>query len=613
MKTLILSGVLLSVTVDLTTYAQAASPINSTQDGRIIQAGTYYNTSSGKTTFLNSHSGDLWLQSGSTVRGLEVNNTGKVTNNGGSIQLYAPDNVVRVDGNINVSGLVNGHGAYLGNGGRVEVNSAYLYQNGNIIGIGNLGGHVNIGVNSATFGPTAKIDVGSPNAIGGTIRIYANGVVDIQKGAGVNTSGVLFPKLPSNIIQIDGRVVNNEGLIRANGISTNAGQDINASKGGIIQMYINDGNLNLQPVATALSNSTVITPANKLATLNRLQDLANNYANSIRNTGSITANAGTVNPLLRSNGGDGGKIQLTSNGRILNQITGIIEANGGVGHLNGNGGVIELSSKDAFRSQNNGWIQAYGGFGPGLIKIGPEGSGGNGGIIAIQNLINSGTISANARKNEVIPSGTGGNGGIINAFNVTNGMGGTISATGNNGSVLSNGLAGNGGVITATNFTNQGSVVLSGGDSFKTSNNHAGNGGLFQGTNVVNVYASNIEARGGYATSPNGKGIAIGGNGGKIQITNLTNSGVIASNGGSGIYGGNGGLLSFNQVNNTGCLRANGGSTFNYQNGIKGTAGDGGTIIGTQVITSLGTVEALGGISGVSPKLNGKDGTVIGF
>jgi len=172
--------------ITLSPLSYSLSPINSIQDSQIIQAGTYYNTPTGKTTFLNSHSGDLWLQSGSTVRGLEVYNSANLTNNGGTIQLYAPHNVVRVDGNINVNGLINAQGVYLGNGGKVLVNSAYLYQNGNITALGNQGGHVNINVNSATFGPTAKIDVSSPTGGGGSIHVNATGVVDIQKGAVLN-------------------------------------------------------------------------------------------------------------------------------------------------------------------------------------------------------------------------------------------------------------------------------------------------------------------------------------------------------------------------------------------------------------------------------------------
>jgi hypothetical protein len=65
----------LSLTITLFPSSYALNPINSTQDGRIIQGGTYFNTPNLKTTFINSHSDGLWLKSGVSIRGLEVNPT----------------------------------------------------------------------------------------------------------------------------------------------------------------------------------------------------------------------------------------------------------------------------------------------------------------------------------------------------------------------------------------------------------------------------------------------------------------------------------------------------------------------------------------------------------
>ena len=136
-------------------YAQAVGdivggPVNSTQNGQIVQGGTYYNTSDSRTTFTNTGSGGLWLKSGTTVRGLEVDPTNALTGNGGTLHFYAPGSVVRIDGTIDVNALRNGN--YLGNGGRVFVDSAFLYQNGSIFANGGSGGLVQMNVGSAVFG-----------------------------------------------------------------------------------------------------------------------------------------------------------------------------------------------------------------------------------------------------------------------------------------------------------------------------------------------------------------------------------------------------------------------------------------------------------------------------
>jgi len=302
---------LLSLTVSLSAMSQAAPLINSVNDSKIIQGGTYFNTPNSKTNFINSHSDGLWLKSGVTIRGLEVTPNHNLTNNGGTIQLYAPGQVVRVDGNINVNGLTSGQGAYLDNGGKVLVNSAYLYQNGNILAGGNRGGQVNMNVNSASFGPQAKIDASSPNGIGESICINASGVVDIQRGAVLTTSGLHIPGIDSNLIEVAGRVVNNDGIINANGITANASvQNMTASSGGIIRLTANSGNLNLQPVEKALAGGGVFNSSERTGILDRLQGLAKNSPNSAQSTGSITANERVSTSPAMSMGGNGGVISI---------------------------------------------------------------------------------------------------------------------------------------------------------------------------------------------------------------------------------------------------------------------------------------------------------------
>jgi hypothetical protein len=72
-------------------------PTHTVQDGRIISGGTYFNTAHQATTFINNNAGGLWLKSDSTVHGLEVGANGGLNHNGGTLHLFAPGQVVRVD------------------------------------------------------------------------------------------------------------------------------------------------------------------------------------------------------------------------------------------------------------------------------------------------------------------------------------------------------------------------------------------------------------------------------------------------------------------------------------------------------------------------------------
>jgi hypothetical protein len=118
------------------TVLVAEAQVNTVNNGRIIAPGTYSNTAQGKTTFMNSGPGGLWLKPGNTLRGVEVNDMGNPTNNGGTVHLYAPGSVVRVDGTINVNAASGSGGFYLGNGGRVIVDADYLFQNGRFLQTG---------------------------------------------------------------------------------------------------------------------------------------------------------------------------------------------------------------------------------------------------------------------------------------------------------------------------------------------------------------------------------------------------------------------------------------------------------------------------------------------
>ncbi len=153
--------------------------LNSINDGRDIQSGTYFNTPGSRTTFQNSGGGGLWLHSGDLVRGLE-SDAGKVpTGNGGTLYFRAPGNVIRFDGNIDVSAVRNG-ALYTGNGGKVFVDSAYLFQNGSIFANGANGGLVQFNVGGMTAGPTAKITAQGFGGDGGSVNINATDTVDFS-------------------------------------------------------------------------------------------------------------------------------------------------------------------------------------------------------------------------------------------------------------------------------------------------------------------------------------------------------------------------------------------------------------------------------------------------
>ena len=83
--------------------------VNSVNTSQTVQGGTYYNTPGDKTVFTNANG--LWIQSGVTVKGLEVsdsgNPAGSLTNNGGWLHFHSPNGIVRVDGTIDVNSVIS--------------------------------------------------------------------------------------------------------------------------------------------------------------------------------------------------------------------------------------------------------------------------------------------------------------------------------------------------------------------------------------------------------------------------------------------------------------------------------------------------------------------------
>jgi hypothetical protein len=450
------ASVALALSLSISSTALAApGDTNSVNNGGTITGGTYYNTPDNKTTFTNNGgTGDLHLPTGQTVRGIEVNPWGGATGNGGTIHFFAPGGMVRLDGNVDVSGIINGRGAYIGNGGRVFVDSAMLFQNGSIFANGINGGAVQFNVGAAMFGPNAMVQANGFGGTAGTISVNSSGIVDLQKGAIFDASGRSISYGADNVnVNIVGSLVNNEGIITANGIAVNDGHvtllaaDKDAAKaeyalaseldtpwfstegtgtnGGVIRLVATGQTRTdcLDCVTDKAVKEGTITADEALTLQARQADLVARYDGDIINRGTIQAN-----------GADGVK-----NSRpVWNDDDDVIMAYGkdgwggdslvGSATDGGNGGVIIASAADDIT--NTGLIQANGGNGghynayegPILYKtsiakdMGPismAGKGGNGGVISLSatDTITNGTPSENCQISDATIEANGGKGG----------------------------------------------------------------------------------------------------------------------------------------------------------------------------------------------------------
>jgi|GEM_PF-865039 len=451
-------GLLIGTTV-ITNPAIAATPVDSIQDGPVVNGGTYYNTFLGKTTFTNSSGGGLWLKAGTNIRGLEINN-GQLTNNGGTFHFYAPNNVVRLDGKINVSGLVNGSGAYLGNGGKVFVDSGYLFQNGNIFANGLNGGLVQVNVAGMTVGSGARIDAKGFGGNGGAVLFASNGPVDIRRNAVITTSGKVASMVDTNVIVITGSLVNQEGVLNANGVSLGG-----SSRGGTIQLTASGqsdftGMKEALTAATGAPGSHAISPQERAFLLQRNDALIHNFDGDVRvgrtNNGStpvVTANGtgGTADPINDHTtgssiprAGDGGTIVISAVRDILHE--GQMQANGATGKsattpvAGGYGGTLTWLARRNIN--NSGAIQvdgSNGGDGPQAQNA----AGGNGGLAAFSygNVMqNSGSVAVIGGRggggHNIVQDGAGGNGGLIV-------LSGNQNPVGNGFLIANGGLRGN--------------------------------------------------------------------------------------------------------------------------------------------------------------------------
>ncbi len=508
----------LAFTVSVSTSLPAwAGPgdVNSTNDGAVIQGGTYFNTKGSRTTFENSGGdGSLHLRSGDLVRGLESNINGVPTGNGGTLYFRAPNSVIRLDGNIDASAIKNGS-VYLGNGGQVFIDAGYLFQNGSIFANGVNGGLIQLNVGAATISSNARITAQGFGGAGGKVAINSPGTVDIHRDAVIDTSGKVVGTVDTNLINIEAGFVNNQGIIRANGVATvdfkannsdaailNANPQLASAqpvalqgteRGGTIRLVASGQSMNTQSIVNA---STILSASEKSALNNRNTVLAANTGD-IHNNGTLQANG--------FNGQDGGTIILAADDDAANTF--LIQANGGAGvngSNGGNGGTISVNAFD--RLINVGLIEANGGAGGNSADVNvtagngqdaiaqvmqPGGAGGDGGLIAFSydTFTQSGTIRANG--------GVGGKGGNATATDTETAPQNAVSrafAVAGNG-----GAGGDGGLIVFSGRVNpdgDGTVQANGGQGGHGGNGHS-NAHATTNNNSASVVTGTPQSQGG--------------------------------------------------------------------------------------------------------------------
>lgn len=351
----------------------APGDTNSTNFGENVAGGTYFNTVGNRTTFTNN--GNLTVGSGTTVRGLEVNNNGDLTGNGGHLHFNAQGGVMRVDGTIDASAALGPNGAHLGNGGTVTIDAGALVQNGNIFANGLNGGVIVTSVGSLTLGPNARIEAlaTGTSALPGQINLNASGPVTIPNGAVIDASGNYIGGYNASVIQISGSIVNLDGVVMANGLGAGA-------SGGSIGIYGSE---------IALGNTAKVTAngANGASGVNAGNggEVIVAANTKLSNAGRVSADGGNGfsgdNP---SDGGNGGVVKAASDGDLSND--GLLTANGGNGGTNPN--VAEGPVQDA--------VDEYGNVFPQQFSQGQNGGrGGNGGEVHVAfdtSISNKGSI-----------------------------------------------------------------------------------------------------------------------------------------------------------------------------------------------------------------------------
>jgi hypothetical protein len=558
--------VTLAVSVSMFSFPLAFSApgeINSINTSNTIVGGTYLNTPGSRTTFTpGSSGGTMTLPTGSLLRGLEADPTSHaITGNGGTIDVRNPNGVVFLKGDVDVSAVRNGS-AYTGSGGKLFVESAYLFQSGNVYANGVNGGLVQFNVGGMTLNNNAQINAQGVGGAGGSVNINSTGIVDLRTGSVVDTSGKVIGTFDTNVINIEGSAINNQGVIRANGI---VAADTRPDNGDAAVMLANP-------------------------------NLANNPVPPPITAGDGTHDTATMTNILFATPGSadfrGGVIRLVAAGQSNNTATVI---------TNADSQAISDADKTALNSRNAQIVQLNEGdvlnrgnlFADGALSK-------NGGTIivnAAHNIINSATVHANGAAGidgifDVNGNGAnGGNGGTI-SFNAMNAINNTANIIANGGQ----GARANSVSVSTANGADANATVTGVGGQ-------GGQGGLIAFSSSSMTNASAITANGG-------KG-GLGGHANSFDTENATaaNPNPIAkatSVAGKGGAGGIGGLVVFSGNGNPtagGSVQVNGGQGGNGGNAWADTSASSNTGTPTAQATSTAGAAGAGGAAGalVSP------------
>ena len=584
LKTITVATILaVSFGVQATSLVWAApGDINSVNNGSNPSAGQYYNTSDSQTVFQNGSSG---ITFNGNYRFLESTNTGTLTGNGGRATINT-SGMVRLNGSLDASGLMK-NGVFTGNGGNITINAPYFLQNGGIFANGLSGGSVNINVGSMTATAGSKIYAKGFGENGGSVRVKAAGVVDIQQGAIIDTSGKTLAGYDTNLINIQGGMVNVDGVLVANALAAQdasvasevnlvwdsecGGPETAGASAGTIQLAATGTCTDCveQTVNQAAANG-VITSAESQALLARNSALLAQSDGSIviGKTGVLQANgahswvAPTPDIATTLNGydahyykaGDGGTIQMVAANDIT--IDGTVQANGGEGAsgnipaAGGNGGTISACANDNLTV--NGTVQANGGDGGDAhandVNVVVNGAnGGNGGQIAFHydSMTHNGTIEAKG--------GKGGQGTSVVDHACEIGSGASATAYAKAGDGGNGGAGGDVFFVGAENPTGSGTVNVNGGQ-----------GGLGGDATALAVALSDCDADAS-ATAIAGKG-GEGGASGSIHAPkpssfNMTYSAKDGGNGNAGTATAKAVAVGIGKMNATAIADGNAGST----------------------------------------------------
>jgi hypothetical protein len=642
----------LALSVSITSSALAApGDTNSVNNGQAIQAGTYYNTPGSRSTFVNNAGkGGLVLGTGQTVRGLEKGAAGELTGHGGTLHFYAPGGLVRLDGTVNVSGLVR-NGSYLGNGGRVFVDAAYLMQGGSIFANGINGGAIQFNVGAAMFGPNAKLQANGFGGLAGTIGINSSGVVDVAEGVIIDASGRHISTYEADNVNVNiiGSIVNNKGIIRANGVAVNDGhiallgedgtdpdlipsidmyakrgdvdvvmpiKDASTTNGGVIRI-VATGQTSTDCADCAVDKATAegIVTVDEAAELKAIQAdlLANGHEGDVVNTGTIEANGADASRTTLSEYDSDYILKGKPHHHHGDDVVTLTQ-------LAGHGGTIIVSA--AHNIENTGTISANGG--QGLDTVVPEittakivaqlpapVSGGNGGLISLSaadSVINGKAVeisddepsgdsdSAMYRKISAPATGiiqaNGGHGGSYVDNNNIKKIVTDKDKLGNAKAIaevdLSETTAGDGGKGGAIAISY--GKRLSNEGTIAAIGGNGGNGITATATAKATTVLGSTEAK---AVAKAGQG-GNGGNGGLVVLsghTNPTGAGIITVKGGHG--GGGGNAYATSTATSSELGRADAYSL--AEAGQGGTAGNGGTIVTPTGIPSGGNAFVVDG------------------